>query len=263
MHILRSTPDFRPMIAALLLQTLVPGAAQAAEPTIEQIHALATAGHLDQALAQMRSVLKSHPDSAKAHYVEAEILARADRATQGRSELARAEQIAPGLPFADVYSVAELNRQLSLGPATPVSEAIPVTDRRGGGSPWLLVAALAAAVFGLFMLFRRRTAVVPPPFGQSPFLQGPSAPAVSGIWNNPTGSGMGAGLLGNLASGAAMGAGFAVGEEAIEKIFGGDEYRETRKADDHRGLNQDMGGDDFGIADGGSWDDPASDAGGW
>lgn len=261
---LRFTAGFRSLVAALLIQPLVPVAARAAEPSIEQIHALAADGHLDQALAQMAPVLKAHPGSAKAHYVEAELLARADHATQGRAELARAEQISPGLPFADVYSVAELNRQLSLGPASPAAGSISAAaDHRSSAIPWIPIATLGAAAFGLYMLFRRRPGAIQPSLTQSPFMRTTSVPTGGGVWGNPAGSGMGSGLLGNLAGGAAMGAGFAVGEEAIDRMFRGDEHRETHVADDDRDANQDMGGNDFGIADGESWDDSSSDGGGW
>lgn len=257
----RPLSHFAPAIAVLLLAPFVPAAAQAAEPSIEQIHALAADGHLDRALAQMAPVLKAHPGSAKAHYVEAELLARADRATQGRSELARAEQISPGLPFADVYSVAELNRQLSLGPETPISA--PVTGRQGSTIPWMPIAALGAAAIGLYMMFRRRSAALPSPSAQ----MGSGA----GIWGNSASGATGSGLLGSLASGAAMGAGFAVGEEAIEKMFGS-EHRNAREIDGNpnagwdvdQDANRDMGGgNDFGITDDRSWDDSSTDGGGW
>jgi hypothetical protein len=79
---------------------------------------------------------------------------------------------------------------------------------------------------------------------------------------------MGSGILGGLASGAAMGAGFAAGEAAIDHLFG-DERRQPFEGERLPGgyepnINQDMGGDDFGIADDGSWDDGSSGgADGW
>ncbi len=277
--------DVRSLVAALILLPLVPVAAQAAEPGIDQIHALAAGGHVDQALAQMNGVLKAHPASAKAHYVEAELYARENHMAQGRSELARAEQIAPGLPFADVYSVAELNRRLALGPSTGAVPPAGQTVVREAGPhiPWGPIAALGVAALALFLMFRRRTRAVAPVIQQSPWAgsgYGPQGTA-PGIWGNQMnggvgtgmGGGMGSGLLGSLAGGAAMGAGFAAGEEVIDRMFGGERREEGRGAGNGYGTdfgassqdttNEDMGGNDFGITDDGSWDDSSTDGGGW
>lgn len=267
----------RLLIAALLLVPLLPVGAFAAEsvpdkaggsagtdPTIDQIHALAASGHVDQALIRMDRVLKDHPSSAKAHYVEAELYAREDHAAQGRRELARAEQLSPGLPFADVYSVAQLNRQLALG--TESAEGISVAAKPAPPAaphvPWGMIAGIGAALFGLFLLLRRR----PPPLDtqQTQSAWPPSAYGGAGFGVS---GGIGSGLLGNLVSGAAMGAGFAAGEEAIDHLFAG-ERRESRSElgmhdSDVGGSNTDMGGSDFGIADDGSWEDSAANNDGW
>ena len=205
----------------------------------------------------MDRVLKDHPGSAKAHYVEAQLYAREDHDAQGRRELARAEQLAPGLPFADVYSVAELNRQLSLGAASAEGRsavAAPVNEA-GPHIPWSMIAVFGVVAFGLFLMFRRGSA--PAPVSQSPWAgSGYGAPVAAP-------GGLGSGLLGSLAGGAAMGAGFAAGEEVIEHMFGGGERREeARPSDSFDGGNRDMGGNDFGITDDGSWDDGTPDNGG-
>ncbi|WP_395397455.1 tetratricopeptide repeat protein [Novosphingobium sp. BL-8A] len=279
-------------MAALLLLPLTPAAAQTAEPSIDQIHALAAGGHVDQALAKMTEVLKQHPESPKAHYVEAELYARENHMAQGRSELARAEQLAPGLPFADVYSVAELNRQLALGPTSPVAAGMVATGTvapRAAGFhlPWGMILAVGAAAIGLFLMFRRRAAPIGPSVAQGPWGgqgigQGYGMPGAGMPGAGMTSGGMmgGSGLLGTLASGAAMGAGFAAGEEVVDRLFGSGERREGQGGSqiggqfggqfgeggfgaDPGNINQDMGGNDFGISDDGSWDDSSTDSGGW
>ena len=47
------------------------GPVLAADPTVDQIYEQAREGHLDQAQQMMNQVLRDHPGSAKAHYVEA------------------------------------------------------------------------------------------------------------------------------------------------------------------------------------------------
>jgi len=41
------------------------------DPTVHQIYEAASSGHLDQAQQMMDQVLRDHPESAKAHYVQA------------------------------------------------------------------------------------------------------------------------------------------------------------------------------------------------
>mgnify|MGYP003868170939 CR=1 FL=1 len=53
----------------------------------------------------IQQVLIGHPNSAKAHYVQAEIAARQGQLPRAREALATAEKLAPGLPFAKAESV--------------------------------------------------------------------------------------------------------------------------------------------------------------
>ena len=87
------------------------------EPTIKQIYSAVEAGHLDQAQEMITRVLKAHPQSAKAHYVAAEVDARQQNYGFARKELALAEKLAPGLPFASARSVQKLKQQLARDPA--------------------------------------------------------------------------------------------------------------------------------------------------
>ena len=48
-------------------------------PTLHQVYQAAEAGRLDEAQAMMGKVIQAHPDSAKAHFVDAEILAKQGR----------------------------------------------------------------------------------------------------------------------------------------------------------------------------------------
>src|SRR6202035_5816618 len=87
----------------------------AADPTVHQIYEAAEAGHFDQAQQMMSQVLKDHPQSAKAHYVQAELYAREGNFPSARQELSTAETIQPGLPFARPDSVQRLQRELNGG----------------------------------------------------------------------------------------------------------------------------------------------------
>src|ERR1700732_4374259 len=85
-----------------------------ADPTMDQIYTAAAGGHLDQAQQMITQVLADHPNSAKAHYVQAELYAREGKTGPPLTELATAEQLKPGLPFANPRSVQQLKAELGL-----------------------------------------------------------------------------------------------------------------------------------------------------
>ena len=102
----------RKLLAAASLAATVAFAATIAspafadtDPSVDQIYAAATGGHLDQAQQMISQVLADHPGSSRAHYVQAELYAREGKAALARSELATAEQLKPGLPFENPRSV--------------------------------------------------------------------------------------------------------------------------------------------------------------
>ena len=88
------------------------GAKAATSPTLDAVYDAAQKGHLEQAQEIMRIVLRAHPDSAKAHYVEAELLGLEGRNDAAHDELDTAEHLAPGLPFARRDAVDKLRREI-------------------------------------------------------------------------------------------------------------------------------------------------------
>jgi predicted aspartyl protease len=96
----------------LSLSTPVPAAD--AEPTMKQIYEAATTGHLDKAQQMITKVLANHPESAKAHYVQAEVYAKEGKKSFARAELLEAERLNPGLTKFSEQSVRELKAQLGV-----------------------------------------------------------------------------------------------------------------------------------------------------
>jgi hypothetical protein len=268
-------------LLAAPLALVLTGPVIAAEPTITEVHAAAAAGHVDQALGMMQQVLKDHPNSAKAHYVEAELYARTHDYANARSELATAERLAPGLPFANAHSTSALRQQLSGSSAAggTFESRIASQQQQRTSMPWGVIAIVGLAIAALVFLFRKRqhATVYPAPmsgpsaYGNPGYGQPGYGPR-GGPWGGAPmgGGGMGSGILGGLATGAAMGAGFAAGEEVVDHLFGGDRERNRFVDRDNTqsgwdsNTNSDMGGDDFGISDDGSWDDGSGGGGdGW
>src|SRR5579859_5696142 len=236
----------------------------AAEPTVHQIYEAAEAGRFDQAQQLMDQVLKDHPKSAKAHYVQSELYAKEGKTALARAELAEAESIDPGLTHENPRSVLALKSQLGVtsrsaqAPRVVGLSSAPVAPH----FPWgtALIFVIAAGL--LWMLFRRRNT-----YSQYP-AAGPGAPGY-GPGYGPGGygpgagggGGMGSGIAGGLASGLAVGAGVVAGEELAHHFLdGGNRERESggvippaEAGDWQQSSNSDMGGTDFGVNDAGGW----------
>jgi hypothetical protein len=235
------------------------------DPTLDQIYAAANGGHIDQAQQMITRVLADHPNSAKAHYVQSELYARQGKISPARSELATAEQLKPGLPFANPRSVQELKGQLGMSGGATMVRSVPAERR----FPWGTVLVLAAAVGLLLMVFRRRQQ--PQPYAQYP-AAGPGvggAPGAGpGYGPAPMGGGgIGSGIAGGLASGLAVGAGVVAGEELARHFLDGGSRPggviPPAEAGESGASNSDMGGADFGVNDPGSgWDDGGGGFGG-
>lgn len=248
------------------------------EPTMGEVYATAQAGKLDQAQIMVQQVLISHPNSAKAHFVQSELYARQGNMSRAREALATAEKLAPGLPFAKPEAVNALRAQLSskAAVAAPGHYATPAVPSAPSSS-WLLPVLLAGGVMVLgYFVFRRRA---PSPQVQQPVysggLNGPQTFGSSGgavmqpnygqpMYGQPAGTGLGGKIMGGVATGLAVGAGVMAAEAIGRNLFGGHEqapHQTDNFANDAyqpAPTNTDMGGQNFGINDTNSWDDGSS-----
>ncbi|MBI2799587.1 MAG: hypothetical protein HYX63_04780 [Gammaproteobacteria bacterium] len=233
-------------------------------PTIHQISEAAQSGDLNHAQKMIDEVLTARPNSAKAHYVAAEVAAKAGQLERGREELAKAEQFAPGLPFAKPAAVAELNSLL--GRTSSSSEPkLPMMFKRAGNNFGIGTLLIGGALLLLIINWLRRRSVgaVSPPLGSN----GGLAPANSGPYANsaPSGGGFGSSLASGIGTGLGIGAGLAAGEALAHGLMGGDRNRSSSAGlvDDETNRSYTPGdaSPDFGIEPDAqaSWD---NDAGG-
>jgi len=240
--------------------------ALAADPTPAQVYQAASSGNLAGAQQMIAQVLRDHPQSGQAHYVAAEIAARAGNFGLAGQELHTAESLEPGLPFANPRSVRELEQQLGQrsGGVLPLQTVRVRHSSRFG----LLLILIGAAVVLWLVLRRRATAMGYQYPGQYPGGVGPGAPLPPGGYG-PGGympPGGGSGIMGSVASGLALGAGVAAGEELVQHMIGGGSGAGAgglvppAEAAPPPDPNADMGGNDFGLNDPGSWD---GGGGGW
>lgn len=277
---------FLTLVFSLFSSTLTGLAHAANDPTLHQVYEAAAAGNDSAAQTMMDQVLRNHPNSAKAHFVEAELLAKQGQLSRAQSELNTAERLDPTLAFAKPGAVAEL-RTLLHPPArlnhyaagSKPGAAATATTTAATSLPWgwLLMGGGLLVALLLFAARRNQATTFPAPAGtpyphsgyangngwgtapyspNSPPTYPPAGPASTG--------GMGSGILGGLATGAAIGAGVVAGEALMHRMLDGDSHP-THAAppptlpepdDNLTALTRyDMGGDDFGVNDASSWED--------
>lgn len=278
----------------LVLTLLFFGHAMAqTEPTLNQVYEAAQSGRIEQAQQMMKQVLNAHPNSAKAHFVQAELFARQGQLSQSREALSTAERLAPGLPFAKPEAVQKLRSQLTASVASPSQtyRAVPA-PAAPAPFPWGIVLLVAGAAVALWVFLRRKIpnpVVSPQAYPVPNALNGPQTMGMNGAAMAPQGmgpgpgyapqapgamGGMGGNLMGGLATGLAVGAGVMAAQAIGKSLMGGDHAGNSNaQAPGGNGFepianNPDMGGQNFGVNDSNSWDDGSSmassdDGGGW
>ena len=252
-----------------------------ADPTLNQVYEAAQAGRIAQAQDMMKQVLRDHPRSGKAHYVEAELLARQRLFAQARQELATAESLAPGLPFAKPSAVRALREELA-APAAPATRpsGFPAANLASAAPassfPWGMALGLGGIAAILFVIMRQRrsaaSAMAPAAYSQGQAVQpgGVYAPGYGQPGYGQAAPGMGSNLMGGLATGLAAGAGMVAAEQIGRRLFGSDHTQGLPLTGGNQDFqldpNDQMGGDNFGISGDGGWDDGGSadlGGGGW
>ena len=262
-------------LAALVTLWQAPAHAQGAGPTPQQLQTMIANGHESEALGALKTTLRAHPHSGVAWYLVAEAEDASGNLPAGRSALAKAEQYAPGLPFAQPDRVAALRAHLNASGSQIAPRAAPQAApvHRSGVSPAVYVIGGLVLLFILVRLFvRSRRRVVPPgypntygggfPGGPGGTPYGTPPPYGPGGATYGRGSGIGGSILGGLAAGAGFAAGERIiegmegnrGEQPVDQGFGNDPIAPPDR-DDGLSGSPDWGGDQGGgFDDGGGFD---------
>jgi hypothetical protein len=282
------TMSLRKIAGLMVLSATIFGssAVMAQDATVDQVYQAVRAGRLNDAQAMMDKVLKDKPNSYEAHYIEAEILAKQGNYSGAQAELATAERINAALPKIKPTAVQELQQQINQGlnasrapaprtsyvPPPQAPAAVYQQPRQGSGMPWGVLIGIVLLIAFIVMIaraFGRRNMVMAAPggygggFGGAGY--GPGGMPMGGGYGGGYpmgGGGIGSGIVGGLATGAALGAGMVAGEELVHHFTDGnrgDNYSPNQGGgggwdNSSPPANSDMGGNDFGISDGGSFD---------
>ncbi|OIR12293.1 hypothetical protein GALL_59920 [mine drainage metagenome] len=241
----------------------------AEDANMHEVYLAAEAGKFNEAQTMMDKVLYDHPNSAKAHYVEAELLAKQGRFSGATDELNTAEQLKPGLPFVKPQALQKLKAQIFSTQSTSNQSYQPSNHN---GTPWGMIFLMIGLITFIYFAAKWITQRNQPLVSANNYLSGvngntqqygspqPYGSATAPMMTPSVGGGIGSGILGGLATGAALGAGMVAGEALMHHFTDG-EYNNSgslfneAQANNVPDIPNDMGGSDFGIADNSSWDD--------
>lgn len=245
------------LLLSLILLAATAVASAADSP--KDVQALIARGDFPGAEAALREAITEHPQSAKAHYVLAEVLAHEGNIGEAKAEANKAAALDPATHFTDPAKFQAFQQKLNqaLAPATRASaapvryaESRPAPARESGGGFGLGGIALVGLVIVVvaFLWSRRRRAAdqpfpgygqVPPPPPGSPYGGAPGGyPGYAPPPSSGVGSTIAAGV-GGLAAGMLL-------DEALRSRHEGDPTRD--------------GGFFGGTAAGASPSDPSGDA---
>src|SRR5450830_486646 len=261
------------VLSAVLFFLMIrpPPAALAQDATTHQVYEAAAAGKFIEAQKMMDQVLADHPNSGKAHFIDAELLAKQGKMARAATALATAERLAPGLKFAKPEAVQHLRSAIASGSAasaantagtsidfsraprlnnaaqeTPrFSAPAPVEQQRS--IPWGMILGIGVLVVLAAMLFRRKAGPAGgnPGYGYGGGGGGGGVPgnypqypnggvppqAMPPQYGAPGGFGSGGGLGSGIVGGLATGAALGAGMVAGEALA-------HRFTDSNRGGNE-------------------------
>ena len=283
------------LIASLALATL--SALAWALPTLQQVETEVSQGHYAQAESMMREVVAAKPDSARAHYVYAEILAHDGKIAIATDEARKARDIDPDVKFTDpekfrAFEASLLHAQApaARSPLTPSQSRAPLAPARvapvaAGGLPsWVWLVGLLAIGIVLWRMFSRSRAAgsgaiaAPGSAVGMPMQPGANGPgygpgASPGAGGTPYGPGYAPQRPGMMGVGLAAAGGVAAGmlaDELLHRRQGG--AVDNSMGNNGGGLFDAPGGSaandlenrpiDFGTG-GNDWDAGSNDGGGF
>lgn len=236
------------LLCLALLSSLWLGTAHAL-PTVSEVQSAVQRGDYPAAEKMMREVVAAKPDSARGHYVLAEILAHQRQFKEAVEQVGRAKALDPAIKFTDPTKFAAFEHQLQREQAAeakppvpaavnvpPPVRAVPVEQSRGGGVPvWLLVAGAIVFIWLAAGWMRRRNAAQT--MSSQPAMAG--GYGAGGPGYGPAGYGPGYGAAPPSSGSGLMGVGLAAAGGVAAGMLAEKLLHEGR---DERSLPRDSGG---------------------
>lgn len=259
-------------------------------PSLQDVETQVKQGHYTQAESMMKEVVAAKPNSARAHYIYAEILAHDGNLSRAADEARLARQIDPDLGFTTPEKFrsfeASLTRAQTPAPKSAVTPSTTSAIAPAAKSPaaqsaglpsWIWLAGLAVVGFFLWRGFSRSKAAA-----ASGAMAAPGATFAGGQMAQPNATAPGAmpygtGYPAQRPSSGLMGVGLGVAGGVAAGMLASELMNRNREGNvDHAGSNaqpgffdapSSAGNDladrpvDFGT-DGSDWDSGSVDGGG-
>ena len=158
------------LLAAACAVALWSGAALAV-PSVDDVSAAARAGDYPKAESLVREVIAAKPQSARAHYILAEILSKEHKFADASTEAHQAQDIDPSLKFAgDPQKFRTFEGELAREQArpaaaptvapmridAPMAPAVPMQAASSGIPGWVWIGGIAVLLFVVFRAVSRR-----------------------------------------------------------------------------------------------------------
>ena len=246
------------LVFLIFIITFISPTLAAEDASMHEVYIAAEAGKFNEAQSMMDKVLKDHPNSARAHYVEAELLAKQGQLSAAQTELNTAERLDPGMSFAKPQALQKLKAEIFSRRSTSISNHAQSNNE----TPWGMIFLILGLVGFIYFVAKLMTRNNPPLSQANNYANGSNVnPQTYGTQTAPgmaPTAGMGSGIMGGLATGAALGVGIVAGEALMHHFTDGNSgngLMNDAYANNQQDNNNDMGGSDFGVSDNSSWDD--------
>lgn len=224
-------------------------------PTVDEVQTEIRQGRYAQAETMMKEVVAARPNSARGHYVYAEILAHNGKREQAVQEVQLARQLDPAITFTEPAKFQAFEKSLQgsgdrRSPAAAVTsptvggKSAPAAASSSGIPAWLWGLGGLAVAMLVWRMISRRTQPQPaygnPAYASQPGYGQPG-------YGQPMGGGAGSGMLG---AGLAGVGGFAAGMLAEKYLHGSSNNGQSDTASQGNSHNNASAQDEGGLIPG-------------
>lgn len=252
------------LISALVVSLAMFTTVVVAQPTVKEIYQTAQTDK-QRALGMINEVIRLHPNSARAYYIQSELLLQSGKKAEARASFVKSQQLDPSLSFAKPESVTRLRTALGIKQSNSTGLGVNTDQLILWGCGILLVILIA------IMFMRRKKPPVPDyvssynlqPRPITPFNQNTATQPAAGQPPQTAPAAGGGSLMGSLAQGAAMGVGVAAGATLANHLLNGNKSSAS-PVDSAPSVPSYTPDSDFGVMDSGSdWGGGGSDDETW
>ena len=192
-----------------------------AEPTVKEIYQTAKTNK-EQALTMIDQVIDAHPKSAKAYFVKTELLLSMKRISEARDAYYRADKLDSTFGYADSGTLTKVRNALGI---KPKSESI------SNQNIIIVCGIVICGILIIWFIVRKREPQTSNNMNRplTPFNPAPSNTSTASAPVQSGGATSGSGIMGSLATGAAVGVGAVAGAALANHFINGNHSSEPTK----------------------------------